>query len=312
MSNNQELRSKVKVLPEFRASLKSLEVRSLPASEQLVSGSDISSPVLISPPAIKSSTIYEHVPHTQGAAMTYVTESLLDARLEAAEARTEARIARLEVVVDNSIKNNEAAVSRIEKALRVFSADTKQAIDGLRFDNQQAIDGLRSDNQQAIDGLRSDNQQAIDGLRSDNQQAIDGLRFDNQRAIDGLRSDNQQAIHGLRSDTEQSINGLRADTKQSINGLRSDTKQAISELRADNKYTRTTVVVTAITSFIALLIGLGGLMAAMQSNSMTSFFQGAAFKDVISTEVLLQNQSLNNKVEAVEAKLDTLIEAIAK
>ncbi|SUA55926.1 Uncharacterised protein [Oligella ureolytica] len=257
MSDNQVLRAKIKVLPEFRASLKSLDVRSLPASEQLVSGSDISSPVLVSPPAIKSSTIYEHVPHTQGAAMTYVTESLLDARLEAAEARTEARIARLEVVVDNSIKNNEAAVSRIEKALRVFSADTKQAIDGLRFDNQQAIDGLRSDN----------------------QRAIDGLRFDNQRAIDGLRS---------------------------------DTKQAISELRADNKYTRTTVVVIIITSFIALLIGLGGLMAAMQSNSMTSFFQGAAFKDVISTEVLLQNQSLNNKVEAVEAKLDTLIETISR
>lgn len=257
MSDNQELRSKVKVLPEFRASLKSLDVRSPAASDKLTVGSDISSPALISPPAIKSSTIYEHVPHTQGAAMTYVTESLLDARLEAAEARTEARVARLEIMVENSIKTNEAAVSRIEKALRVLSTDTKQAIDGLRSDNQQSINGLRSDNQQAI-------------------------------------------------------NGLRSDTKQSINGLRSDTKQSISELRADNKYTRTTVVVTAITSFIALLIGLGGLMVAMQSNSMSFFLQGTAFKDSISTEVSLQNQSLNSKVEAVEAKLDTLIEAIAK
>lgn len=246
MSDNQELRSKVKVLPEFRASLKSLDVRSPAASDKLTVGSDISSPALISPPAIKSSTIYEHVPHTQGAAMTYVTESLLDARLEAAEARTEARVARLEIMVENSIKTNEAAVSRIEKALRVLSTDTKQAIDGLRSDNQQ------------------------------------------------------------------SINGLRSDTKQSINGLRADTKQSISELRADNKYTRTTVVVTAITSFIALLIGLGGLMVAMQSNSMSFFLQGTAFKDSISTEVSLQNQSLNSKVEAVEAKLDTLIEAIAK
>lgn len=130
MSDNQELRSKVKVLPEFRASLKSLDVRSPAASDKLTVGSDISSPALISPPAIKSSTIYEHVPHTQGAAMTYVTESLLDARLEAAEARTEARVARLEIMVENSIKTNEAAVSRIEKALRVLSTDTKQAIDG--------------------------------------------------------------------------------------------------------------------------------------------------------------------------------------
>lgn len=213
MSDTQEIRSKVKVLPEFRASLKSLDVRSPAASDKLTVGSDISSPALISPPAIKSSTIYEHVPHTQGAAMTYVTESLLDARLEAAEARTEARVARLEEVV-----------SRIEKSLKETSTEHKQA----------------------------------------------------------------------------------------INDLRSDTKQSINELRADNKYTRTTVVVTAITSFIALLIGLGGLMVAMQSNSMSSFLQGTAFKDSISTEVSLQNQSLNSKVEAVEAKLDTLIEAIAK
>ena len=89
-------------------------------------------------------------------------------------------------------------------------------------------------------------------------------------------------------------------------------EKALRVLSTDNKYTRTTVVVTAITSFIALLIGLGGLMVAMQSNSMSFFLQGTAFKDSISTGVSLQNQSLNSKVEAVEAKLDTLIEAIAK
>ena len=43
--------------------------------------------------------------------MTDITLDLLDAKLQAAEARTEARVARLEALVENSIKNNQTAIA---------------------------------------------------------------------------------------------------------------------------------------------------------------------------------------------------------
>ena len=43
--------------------------------------------------------------------MSDITIDLLDAKLEAAEARTEARVARLETLVENSIKNSERAIA---------------------------------------------------------------------------------------------------------------------------------------------------------------------------------------------------------
>ncbi|AHG64977.1 hypothetical protein [Advenella mimigardefordensis] len=43
--------------------------------------------------------------------MTDITIDLLDAKLQAAEARTEARVARLEALVENSIKNNQKAIA---------------------------------------------------------------------------------------------------------------------------------------------------------------------------------------------------------
>lgn len=128
----------------------------------------------------KSSTIKTNESSNKGDAMQAISESLLNAKLEAAEARTEARIARLEGLVESSIKNNETA---------------------------------------------------------------------------------------------------------------------IAEFKEENKHTRRSIIITGITSVIAIVLGVAAFNATLLSNMMGSFEMGQSTKESIKSEVSAQTKTLNEKLD---------------
>lgn len=149
--------------------------------------------ILNFPPPKNSTTIKDSGNYQEATMENTHSIQLMDAKLEAAEARTEARVARLEIMVENSRKNNELFISEFKKEMR----------------------------------------------------------------------------------------------------------ESIAEFKEDSKYTRRTIIVTGITAAISIIIGVAAFNATLISNMLNSYDQGQTVKDNIKTEVSVQTQEINKKLDMV-------------
>lgn len=82
--------------------------------------------ILNFPPHKNRTTIQDSSSYQEAVMENFHSIQLMDAKLEAAEARTEARVARLEAMVENSQKNNEIFIAEFKKEIRESIAEFKE------------------------------------------------------------------------------------------------------------------------------------------------------------------------------------------
>lgn len=94
---------------------------------------------------------------------------------------------------------------------------------------------------------------------------------------------------------EKKIDEYRKETKEEM-------KAFINEIKADNKSTRTTTIVTAITTVISIVGGIAAFNSSLISNMQQSYGMGKEGA-VIQQKVV----SLEQRMNSVESKLDKIM-----
>lgn len=113
-------------------------------------------------------------------------------------------------------------------------------------------------------------------------------------------------LEAAEARTEARVARLEALVENSIK----NNEKSIDDFKKDAKTTRTTVVVAAISSAIAIFIGIAGLIVAMQSNMIGSFNLGQSTKESISVEVSRSNQALEDKINDLSQQLNEVLEKL--
>ena len=113
-------------------------------------------------------------------------------------------------------------------------------------------------------------------------------------------------LEAAEARTEARVVRLETLVENSI----TNNERAIAEFREENKHTRRTIIITAVTSVIAIVLGIAAFNATLFSNMMNSYDLGQNSRDSINTEVSNQTQPLAARLDRTEIKLDRIANAI--
>jgi len=113
-------------------------------------------------------------------------------------------------------------------------------------------------------------------------------------------------LQAAEARTEAGVARLEVLVENSI----SNNKQAISDFQEEHKYTRRTIIITAVTSVVAIVLGIAAFNAALFSNIVGAFDLGQRSRTAISEEINNQLHPTAAKLERTDIKLDRVANAL--
>lgn len=113
-------------------------------------------------------------------------------------------------------------------------------------------------------------------------------------------------LQAAEARTEARVARLEVLVENSI----SNTKQAISDFQEENKHTRRTIIITAVTSVVAIVLGIAAFNATLFSNIMGVFDLGQRSRTAISEDVNNQLHPIASKLEQTDIKIDRVANAL--
>ncbi|TDR82786.1 hypothetical protein [Paludibacterium purpuratum] len=113
----------------------------------------------------------------------------------------------------------------------------------------------------------------------------------------------QQSIKEVCIETHSAIATLQGDTQHTIEKFQAETQSAIERLQVDTKSLKNTVLMTGISSVVAIVLGVAAFNSTVLGNMVASFEAGNSSAQLLA-RIQAQQEKHDKKMEEIVLRIE--------